>query len=140
MIAAGFVIGCGDREATQKEARSFMRAYEAVSHKAPVPKRRAALDALRGLILHRPEVKEARDRCVRAHEALLEGEAAQEQAAQALDRALAAAPAGGAPLAPATRADIGAELERSEKSLADAKAKFADCEDSYRDLQLRYDR
>jgi hypothetical protein len=125
---------CQGRET--EEARAFLAAYGAVDHNAPEAERSQRIAALSALVITAKGIAQTRDECVKAHQALLDSEGAQERAARALDAALG--DAGGAPLPADQTSAIQSVIGAAEKALAEARRRFATCEAEARDLALRY--
>ncbi len=136
VIALGLgALGCGDGART--EARAFLTRLDVIDHRDKAASREEKLAVLEQLVLSEPEVVTARRHCLEGHRALLSSERAQEQAAAALDRALAASP-GGAPLSGQASEQIRTEIEQAERSLARARANLGQCENEARGLRLRF--
>lgn len=133
----GAAVGCDREGRTRAEARTFVALYEATDHRAPIVERERKLAQLEQLTLTEPLVSEARDECVGAHRALIRAERESEQAAGQLDKALIAAPDGGA-LDPAESERIRAGIVQAERSVGDARARFGRCEEQARSLSLRF--
>jgi hypothetical protein len=129
--------GCDREGRTRAEARTFVALYEATDHRAPIAERERKLVQLEQLTLTEPLVSEARDVCVGAHRALIRAERENEQAAGQLDKALIAAPDGGA-LEPAESERIRAGIVQAERSVGDARTRFGRCEEQARSLSLRF--
>ncbi len=130
-------LGCGREERTRAEARTFLSVYEAIEHGAPLAERERKIVQLQQLSLSDDGVRGARDDCVAAHQALARAEHQHEQAAQQLEKAIAAQP-NGEPL-PASDTDrIRRGIEQAERSLGDARGRFQRCEEKVRDLSFRY--
>lgn len=129
-------VACGDRR-LRAEARAFLTAYESLDHRESPAVREQKLSALRGLVLTETEVAKTRDRCVAGHEALLESERSQEQAARALDEAVGDS-AGGEPLSAQATSQIRVKIERAEEALRKAKDGLRACENEVRSLSLRF--
>ena len=124
-----------DRERT--DARRFLSAYAALDHRDPVSEREREVEGLSSLPLHAPVVMKARDACVAAHRALIGAERAQELAASALERALAARP-DGEPLSKEQSEKVQQSIVQAESALTGARTRFAPCEAEARALALRY--
>jgi hypothetical protein len=129
-------LACGEGR-VRAEARAFLTRFELIDHREKPAAREQKLAALEQVALSEPEVVAARKHCLEGHRALLSSERAQEQAAAALDRALAASP-GGAPLSGQASEQIRGEIEQAERALARARASLGQCENEARGLRLRF--
>jgi hypothetical protein len=140
-VPAGYMVlaallGCAE-ERQRTEARAFLALYETIDHRQPSAVREEKLSALKQLTLVDVEVKRARDDCVSAHRALLRAEHEHESAAVRLDQAIAK-DLKGAPLPPDQAEPIRVSIEQADRSLGDARTRFARCENGARSLSLRF--
>ena len=128
--------GCGgDRQ--RSEAQAFLALYESLDHRQPVAVREQKLTALKQLTLVDLDVKRARDDCVSAHRALLTSETANEAAKSRLDEVISKH-LEGSPLPPELTEPIRVGVEQAERSLKEARSRFARCEEEARSLSLRF--
>jgi hypothetical protein len=139
LILCSLPILCAcDSQAQQErsEARELLSRLHAVSQDRSFAERGAALDALGGLRLNVPAHIAMRDACRSAHTGLLEAEIAQASARKALAEASANNARGGH-LSPQQASGIAAEIEHSNKALADAQSRFPTCERALRELTTK---
>jgi hypothetical protein len=131
VICALALGACENR--TRNEASLLLDRLERIDDEGPVPRRRAALEAVRRLGLGEAEVVAVRDACVRAHDALLTAEEQQREARDLLERAEASGRLG---------AEVAADIERrigaSTTGIERARALFPPCHEGMRALSLRY--
>ncbi len=131
------LLACDDSARERTEARRFLTAYGALSHRDSLPEREREVADLASLPLHVPLVIRAREACVAAHRALIDAERAQESAASALDQALAARPDGEV-LGKQDAETVQRSITQAETALTAARTRFAPCETDARSLALRY--
>lgn len=125
--------GCEDR--TRNEAMLFLTRYDALDLDAPIDERRAAVTALRDLVLTSEDVVSARDACAEAYEAEI---MAEDQHAQATTQLLEAS-AGGAENVPTeAAARIEAAIQSSQEAIERTRELFPRCEREARALRLRF--
>ncbi len=131
------LLACGSADRERGEARRFLGSYGALDHRAKGAERERAIHELEQLPLHVPSVQHARDACVGAHRALLSAELTQEQAAAALDKALASKPNGEA-LDKSVADGVQQNIVQAETALAGARTRFGACESEAQSLALRF--
>lgn len=125
--------GCEDR--TRNEAMLFLTRYDALDLDAPIEERRAAVAALRDLVLTTEDVISARDSCAQAYEAEIR---AEDQHAEATTQLLEAS-AGGAENVPTeAAARIEAAIQSSQEAIEQTRELFPRCEREARALRLRF--
>lgn len=128
------LMGCEDR--ARNEARLVLARIETIDHDAPTPQRKAFVASLKALSLSSTEVRQVRDACVRAHQALIDAETEKETASRQLEvmeraeKNKALAPGGGRSVAEA--------LRRSEAAVARVRESFPVCEREALALARRY--
>jgi len=134
LILLGFGLGCDDaRAAERSEARTLLAHLNALSDEHSLLGRSAALERLRKLPLRVAAHRVAREACRSAQLGLLEAETAQATARKALSEASPQQQPGGK-LSQEQASAIGAEIERSNRALDEAKARFPGCERATREL------
>jgi len=131
---AVFASACSGRE--DNEARIFLDRVTLIHHDAPAADRRRAIDALEQLPLTSEDLVGVRDTCVRGHRALLEAEAEQADAAQALGRLTGGRDDVAIPRSDA--AEIEAAILRSNDAIEQARLELTRCQDEVADLDRRY--
>ncbi|MDB4975090.1 MAG: hypothetical protein JWN48_3431 [Myxococcaceae bacterium] len=136
-LAALALTACDREGRARAEAHTFLALYTATDHRAPVAERTRKITQLEQLTLTDDTVRAARDECVGAHRTLLDAERENEVAAKQLDQALAGLP-GDQALPAADTASIRAGIDKAERSLTDARARFEKCETQARSLSLRF--
>jgi hypothetical protein len=124
--------GCDSQADARSEARLLLTQLNAVSDERSLLERATALDALTRLPLKVPAHVHARDACRDAHRALLDAETSQASARKALSEATAGQP--GSALSQQSGQAIAAEIDRSNRGLAQAKLQFPACERAMRAL------
>ena len=127
-------LGCGEDEAGRDEQlRALLLHEDAVELDAPSSERLAAVTRLEALHLSHPELRGARDTCVRGHRELLVGEEAQAEAQTALE-----ALAGAAEPGPSEdqRNRIEAAISRSSAAIERAGPLLRDCREAIDGLEL----
>jgi len=129
-----FFVACEDTERT--EARALLKRLQSIDIHLPVNKRKIELSQLESLVLNEKELSRARDRCVRAHKALIAAELEQEHAKRILDKATALDPK--ASIDKPDLVVIAEAIERSNSELKRAKDIFPSCEREIRKLELRF--
>jgi hypothetical protein len=134
LILVAFGSGCDARAAERSEARSLLKHLNAISDEHSLSERSAALERLRRLQLRVPAHARARDACQSAQLGLLEAETAQATARKSLAAASAKQQPGGGALSAQDAQVISADIERSNRALAQAKARFPACERATREL------
>jgi hypothetical protein len=132
LLVLASVSACSRHEEAHSQARTLLRALNALSDKHGLAERAAALQALAQLELSEPAVVSARASCRAAHAGLLDAEASQTSARKALE--LASHSASDAGISGASAAAIAAEIEQSNRALAEAKVRFPECERAMREL------
>ncbi len=132
LVAA--LAACGDSE--KREALLFVERAQGIEVDAPEAERRALVDRLEQMPLETEEVRRIRDACVTGHRALLEAEAAQAEASEALDRLT-----GGDAHAPIRREaaeQIDATIHRSNLKVAEAREHLETCNQGVTSLRSRF--
>jgi len=133
-VAGALVLSaCEDR--TRNEAMLFLTRYDALDLDAPLAERRAAVSALRGLVLTSDEVIAARDACADAYEAEIR---AEDQHAAATAQLLEASGGGAAQVPTEAAARIEAAIQESQEAIALTRELFPRCEREARALRLRF--
>jgi hypothetical protein len=124
--------GCGEQHDARAEADALMTSINAITEDGSFVERSAALERLNQLQLHFAPHAQARDVCGVAHKELLEAEIAQTEARRALSHAgeRDSQPT----LEPSQAEAIAADIERSNRALSSAKARFPECEAALRGL------
>lgn len=135
LCSAAILLACDSEAQERSEARELLAKLSAVSDESSLRERHAALEALGKLRLSVPSHVAMRDACRAAHQGLLEAESAQISARKAL-AAASSDPAGGK-LSPAQANAIAADIEQSNRALAEAKGRFPTCERAIRELTTK---
>lgn len=141
LLCSAAILGACDSQAQERgEARELLAKLNTISDERSLRERHAALDELSKLRLKTPALIAMRDACHAAHQGLLEAETAQTSARKALAAASASASAktgDGTQLSQAQASTIAAEIEHSNRALAEARGRFPSCERAMRDLTTR---
>ncbi|GAB4116559.1 MAG: hypothetical protein OHK0013_50130 [Sandaracinaceae bacterium] len=133
LALAPLTTACEDR--TRNEAMLFLTRYDALDLDDPIEERRAAVAALRGLVVSSDEVRSARDACADAYEAEIRAEDRHAEATAELLRASG----GGADTVPTeAAARIEAAIQESQESIERTRELFPRCEREARALRLRF--
>lgn len=127
------VAGCGDSD--RNEAMLFLTRYDALDLGAPIEERRAAIAALRGLVLTSEPVMHARDACVEAYSAEIR---AEDRHAEATAELLRASSGGAEEVPTEARARIEAAIQDSQDAIEATRELYPRCQRAARDLRLRY--
>jgi hypothetical protein len=134
LILLAFNARCDDAKAAERsEARTLLSQLTALSDEHSLRERSDALERLQRLPLRVPAHLKAREACRSAQLGLLEAETAQATARKTLSEASAQQQPGGT-LSPNQAQAIAADIERSNRALAEAKARFPACEKATREL------
>jgi hypothetical protein len=128
--------GCDTQAQERAEARELLAQLTAASEESSLSERSAALAALGKLRLRTPALIAMRDACRAAHQGLLEAETAQASARKALAEA-GANQGAGTRLSPSQADAIHVDIERSNRSLSEAKSRFPTCERAMRELTTK---
>jgi hypothetical protein len=115
---------CDSKSEERAEARELLQHLNAVADDRSLSERSSALAELRGLRLRVPEHIRTRDTCHAAHLGLLEAETLQTSARQGL----AKGERQGGSLSQDDARAINDDIARSNRALAEAKARFPACE------------
>jgi hypothetical protein len=133
LILLAFGSSCDARAAERSEARDLLKHLNAISDERSLVERSAAIERLRHLPLRVPAHARARDACQSAQLGLLEAETAQANARKSLAAASTKQQPGGT-LSAQDAQTISADIERSNRALAEAKNRFPACERATREL------
>jgi hypothetical protein len=137
LILLALNLRCDDARAAERaEARKLLSQLTALSDEHSLRERSLALERLQALPLRVPANLRAREACRSAQLGLLEAETTQATARKSLSEASAKQQPGGTLSQEQARA-ISADIERSNRALADAKARFPACEKATRELLTR---
>jgi hypothetical protein len=137
-VALGWVAFSGCGRSVRTEARAFLQALNTIDINAPIEQRRPQIARLRALQVHHPEVKEALNRCLAAHDALLMAEEEQQRVQYRLDNALKGTQAKSFSAEEASR--LNTMIMRSDENVVRARTLFPGCNTSVRSLTLRYEK
>ena len=135
LCSGAILVGCDSQAQERAEARDLLAKLNAISDESSLSERHSALDALAKLRLRAPAHIAMRDACRAAHQELLEAETAQVSARKAL-AAVSRDPSGGT-LSPSQARAIAADIEQSNRALAEAKGRFPTCERAMRELTTK---
>ena len=127
--------GCEDR--TRNEAKLFLSKVADVDENAPTARRREEIQALKDLVVTTDEIRTAQRACVHAHEALLHAEEEQEGARHALEEAAHRVGTHTA-LTAADSAAIQANIDASNRDIAEARTSFPTCTRHVDELKRKY--
>jgi len=124
--------GCDAKASAREEATTLLTGITALQDERSLSARHKALEALAKLPLTTAEHRRVRDLCRAAHAGLLQAEVEQATAKQAMDHAVP--PGSGAKLPHEAGQAIASAISRSNASLADAQARFPECQKALQGL------
>jgi len=127
---------CTSGPSEREQAGALLEQLLRLDPAAPLANRREELAALDGLPLTYPELIEVRQICSGVHRGLVQAEARQVAARQALEAAERQRRDGGIPAEQAR--SIGTAIRDSERELAQSAAALPECQARLRELTVRY--
>ncbi|MBN1653669.1 MAG: hypothetical protein JXA30_07825 [Deltaproteobacteria bacterium] len=134
IVVLSLISACEDRE--RKESRLLLERLRSVDIRMPYDKRKSAVTQIEALVFTEKKLSQIRDRCVRAHRALIEAEEQQEKAKRVLERATALD--ANASIKEPDLAVIAEAVSRSNDEIKRAKDAFPSCDRAIRGLELRF--
>ena len=126
-------LACGNEKNTRAEAIELLERISRLDVNGSHDARAAALEAIEAMPLREPALVAARKQCMTAHGGLLEAERAQHEVEQQLEQSPR-------PIDAAKLEALKARMAKANAALQAAGEALAPCEESTRELALRYAR
>ena len=134
IVAIPVISACEDSE--RLESRMLLEQMQTLDINLPYQRRKSAVKRLEALVFSEARLSSIRDRCVRAHRALIEAEEQQEKAKRVLNDLPTGNAKASVPISDSV--EIARAIERSNAEIERAKKSFPSCERDIRRLKLRF--